>query len=166
MHLMARGSARLRGNRWFHRPATLLQRALTSSQANLFKLTRGRRFARFAGVPIGVIETTGRRTGKKRTTPVALLEHQWGTLVVASDGGSDRHPAWYLNLRADPRATIWTARDGRRPVVARELPPAERDEVWEDLCRHNPGYVGYQKATSRTLPVLVLDPVDQSNERH
>ena|SRR3712207_1884340 len=161
MHGMARVSARPRGIRWVRRPVAILQRVLTSSQASLFKLSRGRRFARFAGVPIVVIETTGRHTGKRRTTPVAHLEHPLGTLVVASDGGSERHPAWYLNLRADPRATIWTPQ-GRRSVVARELPPAERDAVWADLCRHNPGYVRYQSGTSRTIPVLVLEARDIS----
>jgi deazaflavin-dependent oxidoreductase (nitroreductase family) len=123
----------------------------------VYKRTRGRVFGRFAGLPVLLLETKGRRTGRPRTTPLVYMDHPIGTLVVASDGGMERNPAWFKNLQSDPQATVWK-RAERLRVRARELEEEERARVWPDLCRYNKGYVRYQAATQRRIPVVLLDP--------
>lgn len=124
----------------------------------IYKRTGGRIFGRFAGLPVLLLETKGRTSGRRRTTPLVYMDHPIGTLVVASDGGMPRHPNWFRNLQTDPHATVWK-RSERFGVIARELPDDERDRVWPELCRFNKGYLRYQAATERRIPVVVLEPV-------
>ena len=78
-------------------------------------------------------------------------------LVVASNGGSDRPPAWWGNLRHVPAATVEI---GRRtiPVVAREATPEERGVLWPRLVRGNPFFGQYEQITARHIPVVILEP--------
>ena len=121
----------------------------------VYRLSGGRIFGRFAGLPVLLLETRGRRSGRQRLTPVVFMEHDVGTLVVASDGGASRHPAWYLNLQANPKATIYRGRR-RQQVVARALSDAERQQLWPELCVYNEGWARYQHATARQIPVVLL----------
>ncbi len=134
-----------------------MHRSYTRINVAFYKLTGGRIFGRFAGLPVLLIETTGRKSGRKRTTPLVFMDHPIGTLLVASDGGSRRHPNWFVNLRNHPTATVWK-RGERFRVHARELSQHDRDTVWPELCRHNKGLPLYQAATDRRIPVVVLEP--------
>jgi deazaflavin-dependent oxidoreductase (nitroreductase family) len=78
-------------------------------------------------------------------------------VVFASNAGEPRHPAWWLNLRADPHATV--QRGGERfPVVAREADGAERQQLWDEIVRSYAGYAEYAERTTRQIPVVVLEP--------
>ena len=121
----------------------------------VIRLSGGRIGGKVAGMPVVVLTTTGRKTGKPRPTPLTAIEADGHTYVVASKGGADRHPAWYLNLVADPEVVV--ERGGRRQaMVARVLSADERAAVWPVVTRTYKGYAGYQKRTDREIPVVEL----------
>jgi len=124
----------------------------------VFRLTRGRTtFASWvAGLPIVMLTTTGAKSGRRHTCPLVALPVGDHMVVIASNYGQHRNPAWYHNLRANPRATMCFA-GVTRDVVAREL----EDRHYERGLEIYPGWTGYRKrAAHRRIPVLELTPVD------
>lgn len=110
------------------------------------------------GVPVLLLETIGAKSGQKRETPLVYVADGERIILVASNGGEPRNPAWYHNLRAHPRAWA-TLRGGTRAYLAREADGEEREALWRKALAVNPGYALYQeKATSRRIPVMVLEP--------
>jgi deazaflavin-dependent oxidoreductase (nitroreductase family) len=104
-----------------------------------------------------MLTTTGARTGRRRTSPVLAIRDGDGFIVIASNFGQPRHPAWYHNLRAEPHA--WAEVAGRgRAVRARELHGAERDRCFARGVEIYPGFEHYVRRAGRTIPVLRLDP--------
>jgi deazaflavin-dependent oxidoreductase (nitroreductase family) len=79
-------------------------------------------------------------------------------VVYASNAGEPRHPAWWLNLQAEPHATVQRGNEVV-PVIAREAEGAERAELWDAVVRAHAGYAEYERRTSRRIPVVVLEPV-------
>jgi len=122
----------------------------------LFRLTGGRLGGAMQGVHVGLLTTTGRRSGRMRTVPVVHLDDGSRFLVAASNSGLDTPPAWCLNLRAQPNAEMHT-RTGAERVVARELTESERDEAWGRLLEYNPILGGYQSCTERQIAVFALE---------
>jgi deazaflavin-dependent oxidoreductase (nitroreductase family) len=108
-------------------------------------------------MPVLLLTTTGRRTGRRRTTPLTFFRDGGEVVLVASAGGSDRSPAWALNLAARPRAEI-TVGSETRPVTARTATAGERDRLWPVVTRTYPGYARYQARTAREIPLLLLAP--------
>ena len=110
--------------------------------------------------PLGrflVLQTTGRRSGQPRKTPLSYTKDGDTYVVIASDGGSPRHPDWYLNLEADPAAEIEVG--GRRlRVQAATVAGDERDRLWRQAVGSYGGYAGYQARTDRQIPVVRLSP--------
>jgi len=109
------------------------------------------------GAPTLLLTTTGRRTGEHRTTPLIFGRDDGDYLVVASVGGMPNHPAWYLNLRADPDATI-QVRDDRVDVRATVASDDEKPRLWAIVNEVWPNYAVYQERTDRVIPVVVLRP--------
>jgi deazaflavin-dependent oxidoreductase (nitroreductase family) len=121
----------------------------------IIRVSGGRLGGRVAGMPVVVLTTTGRKSGQARTTPLTAIEHEGRTYIVASKGGDEHHPAWYLNLVANPDVTV--QRGGRtEAMTARVLTPDERAEVWPIVTRTYKGYAGYQRRTDREIPVIEL----------
>lgn len=123
-----------------------------------FRANRGRVGGALAGTPIVLLHHVGARSGTERITPLAYLSRDDGRFViVASNGGSPTHPAWYHNLLAHPRATIEV---GTRvvSVVAEEAEGTVRDALWPWVVSRSPGVAGFQARTARRIPVLVLTP--------
>jgi deazaflavin-dependent oxidoreductase (nitroreductase family) len=118
----------------------------------------GRSFVFTGGMPILVLTTIGRRSGKRRSTPLGYISYGAGFAVLASNAGSDRAPAWWLNLKAQPRAEILVAR-ARHTVVARQASADEDESLWREFARLNPGYDEYRRLTERRVPVVVLEPI-------
>lgn len=156
------------GPRMTSRPKGLDSRAVTvvlkyAAKANVavFKATGGRVLGTFPGqghpVPICVLSHVGRKTGKRRETPLICLADGDRLVVVASQGGRAHDPAWYLNLRAQPDVEVLT-RGGRRRVRARTAGPQERAELWPRLVALYPDYESYQSWCPREIPVVVLEP--------
>lgn len=111
-----------------------------------------------AGMPVVVLETTGRKSGQTRQTVLTAPVVDGDTVVlVASYGGDSRHPAWYLNLRDQPDVAI-TMHGERREMRARTATADEKAELWPRIVRSYRGYGGYQKRTDRDIPVVLLTP--------
>jgi deazaflavin-dependent oxidoreductase (nitroreductase family) len=112
-----------------------------------------------------LLVTLGRKSGNHIVIP--LLYQPVGNqsyCIVASRGGTDIHPAWYLNLQAQPRAQI-KVRDDVMDVFARTAMGEERDRLWRMMCDYYPAYVEYQNRTDRHIPVVVLEPVTPGDFR-
>lgn len=103
-----------------------------------------------------ILTTTGRKSGSERKTPLIYGEHDGDYLIVASKGGADEPPAWYLNLEADPEAQIQVWGD-RFPVKARVADSEEKPELWRIMTSTWPAYDEYQEKTARPIPVVVLE---------
>ena len=110
------------------------------------------------GLPVIVLTSRGSKSGKIRKTPLMRVEHDGEYALVASQGGSPRHPVWYHNLKADPEAV--TIQDGPEPfdVRVRELTGDERAAWWERAVAAYPPYAEYQQRTERQIPVFVATP--------
>ena len=109
---------------------------------------------RDTGLPVIVLTTRGRHSGKLRKSPLMRVEHGGEYALVASVGGAPKHPVWYLNLREANEAMI---QDGPEPfdVTVREVEGEERESWWQRAVAAFPPYAEYQKKTERRIPVLV-----------
>ncbi len=119
--------------------------------------TGGRVGGRFGKAQILLLTTNGRKSGKERTTPLIYVEDGDNLALVASNAGDDRHPGWYLNLRANPRATVQIGRE-RRAVKAETADPDDRSRLWAKAAAVYADYDEYTKRTSREIPVVILKP--------
>jgi deazaflavin-dependent oxidoreductase (nitroreductase family) len=110
---------------------------------------------RDTGMPIIVVTTRGRKSGKIRKFALMKVEHEGEYALVASMGGAPKHPVWYLNLKADPDAVL--LQDGPEPfeVDVREVTGDEKAVWWERAVAAFPPYADYQKRTERQIPVLI-----------
>jgi F420H(2)-dependent quinone reductase len=124
----------------------------------VYRASGGRVLGRFRKTaPVLLLTTTGRKTGKRRTTPLLYGEDAGRYVVVASVGGAPKHPAWYLNLSAEPEATIQVG-DRTLTVRAETTERDERARLWTLMTRIYPTYDAYQHKTAREIPVVVLTP--------
>ena len=138
----------------------------TRAHAIAIRLSGGRirrSFLFTGGMPILVLTTTGRKSGQRRSTPVGYLRFGGGFAVLASNAGSDRPPAWWLNLQAQPVAEVLADR-ARYTVRARAADPAHDDMLWSEFARLNPGFDEYRNLTERKLPVVLLEPIPDPNQ--
>ncbi len=110
-------------------------------------------------LPTLLLSTRGRKTGKTSVQPLIYGKHGNSFVIIASKGGAPKHPAWYLNLQAAPECKIQVASEHYQ-VTARDAQGEERASLWQQLAVIYPPYNDYQKATSRQIPVVVLDPTD------
>jgi deazaflavin-dependent oxidoreductase (nitroreductase family) len=143
--------ARMKPKDAFYKVGTGIHRAV-------FNASKGRIFGKAFGMPLIQLVTTGRKSGKERSTMLAVPIVEGDRLVVvASFGGDDRHPAWYLNLQANPevRATI---AGSTRTMIARIATEEERSELWPQITSVFEGYARYQRWTDRQIPVVILEP--------
>lgn len=141
-------------------PTDLTLRAMNAAHRALIRLTRGRRGWSLGTMPALELTTTGRRTGQPRTTMLtAPLRLGDAYVVVASRGGDDRHPAWFLNLRAEPRVRVAVGGGPALPYRARVMPDDERARWWPIVTSRYANYARYQQRTGRVIPLVVLEPV-------
>ena len=108
-------------------------------------------------IPCLLLTTTGRKSGKKRTVPLGYMADGPNYVIIGSDAGADRDPAWILNLNSDPLATI-QVKGARFPVLAERPDPDERSRLWAALVNQNSVFDTYRSKTSREIPVVVLRP--------
>ena len=127
--------------------------------ASVFRATNGRIGGRMVGSPVLLLVTTGRKSGQKRTTVLLYLEDGGRHVIVASNGGTATHPVWWLNLQADPEATVEIG--GQKiHVRATEARGEEKARLWQRLIRMYPSYEDYRKRTDREIPVVILEPIE------
>lgn len=139
----------------------LFARVLHRIDRPVYRVTGGKQtFASLvSGIPVVMLTTTGARSGRPRTVPVLGLPAQDGLVVIASNFGQDKHPAWYHNLRADPQGSVVV--DGQtRAVRAVEAEGEQRARIWQEGLRVYPGWSQYERrAAHRRIAVFVLEPV-------
>lgn len=123
----------------------------------LYRLSGGRIGGRINRAPVLLLTTTGRKSGQQRTAPVVYLADGEKLVVIGSNAGHSRTPAWSLNLKANPEAEVEVGRE-RRPVRARVAEGEERTDLWR---KHNEQYSGfdeYEARTDRDIALFVLEP--------
>jgi len=123
----------------------------------VYRLTRGRLMGRVGRAPVLLLTTTGRRSGEPRTAPVVFSRDGDDLIVVGSNAGNSRPPAWALNLRADPAAEV-DVRGDRRAVRARVAEGSERRRLWGLVNDDYAGFDHYEQRTDREIAVFVLEP--------
>jgi deazaflavin-dependent oxidoreductase (nitroreductase family) len=140
------------------KPKDAFYKVGTGIHRALFNVSKGRIFGKASGMPFIELLTTGRRSGKERSTILSVPIVDGDRLVVvASFGGDDRHPAWYLNLQANPEVRV-TIAGSTRTMIARTATEEERAELWPRITSTFEGYARYQERTDRKIPVVILEP--------
>jgi deazaflavin-dependent oxidoreductase (nitroreductase family) len=132
-------------------------RYLGALHRRLYRLSGSRIGGRIWDLPVVLLTTTGRQSGKKRTVPLCSFRRGDDVVVIASYGGLDQQPGWWLNLQANPQAEIVAGRE-RRTVTARNAAPDERTLLWSEVTARAPGYLEYERRTTREIPVVILQP--------
>jgi deazaflavin-dependent oxidoreductase (nitroreductase family) len=142
-------------------PSDFALKTMNSVHRLLVRLSRGRVGLELGGMPVVELTTIGRRSGRPRTVLLtAPLRDGEGYVVVASRGGDDRHPAWFLNLRERPEVEVAVKGGQRRPMRARIASAEERAAMWPRIAGRYRNYAGYQERTEREIPLVVLEPRD------
>ncbi len=123
-----------------------------------FRANGGKVTGDFAGAPLLLLTTTGAKTGASRTTPLVYTQDGDNIVIIASYGGAPKHPAWFLNLRANPDITIEV---GEEKFAARASVPEgeERKRLFDQQAAKMPGFADYQKKTTREIPAVVIERV-------
>ena len=130
----------------------------------LYKSTGGRIGGKIQRLPVLLLTTSGRKSGKPRTVPLGYLRDGSTYVVIASNGGLPRHPAWFFNLQSHPEAII-QVKNTEIKVRAETANQEKKRGLWAHLLEVTPGYANYQKRTSREIPMVILHPVDERGER-
>lgn len=123
----------------------------------LYRATKGRLFGRLDRAPVLLLTTTGRKSGASRTAPVVYLADGERFVVIGSNAGNARTPAWALNLRAHPEAEVEVGADRRR-VTGRLAEGEESEDLWRRMNAQYAGFDDYRTRTSRDISVFVLEP--------
>jgi deazaflavin-dependent oxidoreductase (nitroreductase family) len=124
----------------------------------VYKLTGGLIGGKLGPLPVLLLSTTGRKSGKERTVPVAYLQEGDSYVVIASFAGQPKHPAWFHNLKNNPNASVQIGRS-QTSVKAEIADPEKKKVLWEKLLKIAPNFEEYQKRTTRDIPVVILHPV-------
>jgi F420H(2)-dependent quinone reductase len=113
----------------------------------------------FQKIPVALLTTTGRKSGQQRVNPLYFLRDGDRVIVVASKGGSEKSPMWYLNLKANPKVSVQIKKEVLE-LNARDATDAERAQYWPQLVKMYPSYDDYQSYTDRTIPIVICDPTE------
>jgi deazaflavin-dependent oxidoreductase (nitroreductase family) len=136
-------------------PDTATINAFNKSIADEFRANDGKVGGPFEGGNLLLLTTTGAKSGQSRLSPLAYFRIDGKLIIIGSFAGADFNPAWVHNLRANPQAHIEVGTEAY-DVTARELPPAERNELFEKISTASPGFAEYQAKTSRVIPLFEL----------
>lgn len=140
-------------------PSDFVLKSMNALHRGILTLSGNRIGWRAGGMPVLKLTTTGRRSGQPRTVMLTSpLQEGQSWVIVASRGGDDEHPAWFLNLRDNPAVTIETQPGRPRPARARIATADERARMWPTITSVYANYAGYQRRTEREIPLVVLEP--------
>ena len=130
-------------------------KAVTALHTQIYRRTGGKVGAKIGPTNMGLLTTTGRKSGQPRTTPLNCTPDGDRWLLVASYGGDDRDPQWFKNIEANPEATLQIGAE-TFPVQATVASAEEKQSLWPKVVAAYKGYEGYQRKTSRDIPVVIL----------
>jgi deazaflavin-dependent oxidoreductase (nitroreductase family) len=134
---------------------SLRVKALSAIHRAIYSASGGRAGKRIAGMPVLLLTTVGRRTGKRRTAPLTYFEEDGAIVLVASYGGRPHNPDWFENLMAAGEGEVTIGRK-HRSMRARRATAAERGRLWPRIVETYDGYRAYQEKTTREIPLAVL----------
>lgn len=141
-------------------PSEFVLKTMNTLHRTVMTVTGGRVGWSAGKMPVLELTTTGRKSGEPRSTMLTTPWQDGDTMaIVASAGGNDTHPAWYLNLEAEPSVRVRT-QDGEREMTARTATGDERSRLWTEISERYTNYAGYQKKTDRKIPIVLLEPAD------
>jgi deazaflavin-dependent oxidoreductase (nitroreductase family) len=144
-------------------PTDLQLKAMNTIHRGLLKVSGGRLGWRAGGMPVLELTTTGRKSGQPRTVMLTSPVQEGGAIViVASRGGDDHHPAWFLNLRDRPDVEVAFAGKPKQAMRARVATPQERAALWPRVAAKYKGYASYQTKTDREIPLVMLESANSS----
>lgn len=140
-------------------PSDLVLKAMNGAHRAILKLSGGKLGWTASDMPVIELTTTGRKSGQPRSVMLTSpLQEGDAMAIVASRGGDDRHPAWFLNLRDNPEVQVSVKGGPKQPMLAQVADEAERDRMWPKITADHKNYAGYQTKTDREIPVVVLTP--------
>lgn len=140
-------------------PDTATIRNFNQSIIDEFRANGGKVVGQFEGATLLLLHTTGAKSGQPRVSPLASFRIDGKLIIIGSFAGAPVSPAWVHNLRANPAARVEIGAESgidAFDVTARELPAAERDELFDKITAAAPGFAGYQAKTSRVIPLFEL----------
>ncbi len=126
-----------------------------AGHVKLYRSTNGKAGGVIQGLPVLLLTTTGRKSGKERTVPLVFIEDDGNRYITASAAGAPTHPAWFLNLQAQPAVQVQIGAD-TRAVTAEVVGPEQRDELWALFIKAGSFFGDYQKKTTRVIPIIKL----------
>ena len=132
--------------------------SLLNIYISLYRLTEGKFGGRVQGLQVLLLTTIGRKTSKERTTPLGYFMEDGNYIITASNAGGDKHPAWFHNLRANPRVRI-EIKDLQFEAEANVAAYVTRSALWSRLISLSPAYANYATKTTREIPLVILHPL-------
>lgn len=140
-------------------PADIFLKAMNNTHRVILAVSGGRIGWSVANMPALELTTTGRKSGKQRSVMLTSpLQEDDTIVIVASRGGDDQNPAWYLNLRDDPDVTVkWKGGDPQQ-MTAKVATKKQRERMWPIITEQYKNYADYQKRTDREIPLVLLTP--------
>ena len=134
-------------------------RAFNVLHRTVFDVSSGRLMGSFSGMPVVELTTIGRKSGEPRTVMLTSpVKHDGHLVLVASYGGDPKHPAWFLNLQANPEVEVTAEGKRKQKMRARVANAEEKATLWPQVTSSYRGYAGYQERTDRDIPLVVLEP--------
>jgi len=121
----------------------------------LYRLSGGRFGARMGWIDVALVETIGRKTGQPRRVPIACYPYRDSIVLSASNSGKDTHPAWYLNMQANPAVKVQVGRECY-DAIAEDVADSEREALWPDIVARNKHQGEYLERTNRKIPLVWL----------
>ncbi len=140
-------------------PSDFVLKSMNTVHRTMLTISGGRLGWTAGKMPVIELTTTGRKSGRPRSTMLTTPWQDGDTMaLVASAGGNDGHPAWFLNLRDNPSVSVRTE-ERTREMTARVTSGEERARLWDEISSEYDNYAGYQRKTDREIPVVLLEPV-------
>lgn len=140
-------------------PSDLMLKSMNAIHRALLTVSFGKIGWDAAGMPVLELTTVGRKSGESRSVMLTSPVQEGDTLViVASRGGDDHHPAWFLNLQANPQVTVKWKGAAERPYTASIATAEQREPLWATITAKHTNYAGYQRKTEREIPLVLLTP--------
>lgn len=141
---------------WHIRLLKFLRKLITDGNVWVLKVSRGKLGNSFLGVPVLLLTTVGRKTGQNRTQPLYYLEDGERVILVASNAGTERDPAWFLNLQANPQVIV-NINGSEKQMSGRAASAQEKSELWPRLTTLFPKWQMMEDRSERSFNVVILD---------